>query len=234
MLRPIRRAVAARTALFLGLAAALVGLLLVPMMTSSQAATATATYRTRLEFSTSDPSLDSVTGTHVQIIGKVRELPIGVLDFYGPSVVEVPDRQPLNPGQLTFYFAARVRLTRGAGNWNIMQKGYFGDRGQYKVSLVSDARGLSISCRIKGDAGALLAVSRPGVIALNGPFTYVGCKRIGATVLVLVNGSVVGRATGPTGYIGVQQPVLVGSKGTWLASADQFLGQIDRAFVITY
>jgi hypothetical protein len=232
MPRPIRRAVAARTAVFLALAAALVGLLLLPMTTPSQAATGT--YRTRLEFSTSDPSLDSATGYHVQILGKVRELPTGVLDFYGTSVVEIPDRPVLNPGQETFYFAARVRLTRGAGNWNIMQKGYFGDHGQYKVSLVSDAQGLRISCRIKGTAGVVMAFSRPGVIALNGPFTYVGCKRVGANVLVLVNGSVVGRATGATGYIGVQQPVLVGSKGTWLASADQFLGQVDRAFVITY
>jgi len=102
------------------------------------------------------------------------------------------------------------------------------------VSLASDSRGLRISCRVKGTAGAVIAFSRYGVISVNGPFTYVGCKRAGAWVFVLVNGTVVGQAYGATGYVGVQQPVLVGSKGTWMSSADQFLGQIDRAWVITY
>jgi hypothetical protein len=232
MPRSFRRAVAARTAALVAFVAALSVLLLVPLAVPSQAATAT--YRTREEFYPSDPSLDSVTGYHNQLIGSLRVLPTGVLDLYGPSVVQIPDRRVLNPGQATFYFAARVRLTRGAGNWNIMQKGYFGDHGQYKVSLVSDTGGLRISCRVKGTAGAVMAVSRYGVIAPNGPFTYVGCKRAGAWVFVLVNGSVVGQAYGPTGYVGVPQPVLVGSKGTWVASSDQFLGQIDRAWVITY
>src|SRR5690242_18487569 len=103
MPRPFRRAATARHVTFVVLVAALVGLLLVPLAAPSQAATAT--YRTRLEFSTADPSLDSATGYHVQLIGSVRELPTGVLDLYGSSVVEVPDRPVLNPGQETFYFA---------------------------------------------------------------------------------------------------------------------------------
>lgn len=115
-----------------------------------------------------------------------------------------------------------------------MQKGYWGDPGQWKVSLEKDATGLRISCRIKGSDGAVMAYSDYGWVQDDGPLTYVGCRRTGNRVDVMIDGSVRGTAYGPTGYVASSKPMLLGSKGLWIASNDQFYGLMDRAWMITY
>src|SRR5437016_5197816 len=91
----------------------------------ARAAALTPSYATRLEFNATDPGLDSVSGSHAQLLGSLRVLSTGVLDLYGRSVVDLANRPS-------------------------------------------------------------------------------------------------------------HDPVLIGSKGTWMRSTDQFLGQIDRAWMITY
>ncbi len=58
----------------------------------------------------------------------------GTYRFTGRGTVTVPDAPGLDPGSRDFRFEARVRMTGGYADPNLMQKGYFGTRGgQWKM-----------------------------------------------------------------------------------------------------
>lgn len=193
-------------------------------------ANAATSYALYLGFPDSDPKQADV-GPTPGLHGLVRGVAPDSVDFYGRSVVRVADRAALDPESGDFEFAARVRLTRGAGNWNIMQKGYWSDPGQWKLSLHSTTKGLKLSCRIKGTAGAVHVYSSPGVISVGGGWVTAGCRRVGDRVSVVVDGREVGAATGRTGTVRSSKEVLVGSKGMTASDPDQFLGLLDDVWV---
>src|SRR5436190_20723700 len=85
-----------------------------------------------LTFPPESPAFDPY-GQGTTITGDVSVTDQGLLDFFGRSVVSTPDRASLNPGMSNFSFGARIALTRGVGEWNVMQKGDWNDQ-QWKLS----------------------------------------------------------------------------------------------------
>lgn len=193
----------------------------------AQAATS---YVLMLVFPDGSPQAPTV-GPTAQLQGKVRPLVPDQLDFYGRSVVRVASAASLDPEAGDFEVAVRLRLTRGAGNWNVVQKGFWGDPGQWKLSLHKTSSGLRFSCRVKGTSGAVHAYSVPGVVTAGGAWVTAGCKRVGDRVSVIVDGREVGAAAGPIGTVRSAQDLLIASKGLTASDPDQFLGLVDAVSV---
>ena len=163
--------------------------------------------------------------------GSVRGVSPGYVDFSGRSVIDVGRSTSLDPGTSDFTFGAVVRLTRGSGDWNIMQKGYWSDTGQWKLSLERTNSGLRFSCRVKGSSGAVMAYTPAGVVSAPGSWVRAECHRDATGVSVLVNSEVVGRTSGRTGDVRSSSPYLIGSKGLEANDSDQFLGLMDYVWV---
>lgn len=181
----------------------------------------------RFSFDSADNVVDGPeSGT--KVIG-AASVSSGVIDFYGNSVVQTDDRDNLDPGTSDFSFTSTFKLTRGSGDWNIMQKGYWGDN-QWKMSLDRTSSGLRILCRVAGDKGAVQANSKPGSI-VEGRWVEVTCNRIGDTVKVLVNGAALGQGSGAIGRVANGRPYLVGGKEMFKKNRDQFLGLMDDVSV---
>jgi 3-phytase len=182
-----------------------------------------------LVFSPDNPTLDPY-GQGTAITGDVTVTDQGWLDFFGHSVVTTPDRPNLNAGTSNFTFGTRIALTRGVGDWNVMQKGNWNDQ-QWKLSTHTAAGAARLSCRFSGSAGAVHVFTDTPVIPADGSWHQVVCTRSGNTVGVQVDGVTVAQGSGPIGSISTTKPYLIGSKGVTVADPDQFLGLLDDAFV---
>lgn len=124
---------------------------------------------------------------------------------------------PLSPGARAFRFGAAFKLdavSEGGrlddGN-NLVQRGLFGDPGQYKLQ-VDDGR---VSCRIRGAAGAVVVRSRVVVTPIE--WYSSTCSRVGGQVTLAVVGPA-GRTT-RTSVSARTGSVDVGSGGVRLSSA---------------
>ena len=193
-------------------------------------ASAEPSYVSELSFAKDNPTFDP-HGDGTQIVGDVSVTDGGWLDFYGRSVVQTPNRADLNPGTADFTFGARLALTRGVGDWNVMQKGYWADP-QWKLSTHATASGARLSCRFSGSAGAVQVFTDRPVLTKDGTWHDVACVREGNTVRVEVDGAVAAEGSGPIGSIVSTKPYLIGSKGMQIAKPDQYQGLLDNAFVI--
>jgi hypothetical protein len=154
---------------------------------------------------------------------------------------------PLSPGSRAFSFGADVTLdagvtsSHGSGSTdngdNVVQRGRYGDRGQYKIQV----DGRRPSCRIKGGSGTVMVTSRVKLAA--GTWYGLTCSRSGSTVTLTVkryssSGSVVQSTTttgrGATGSISApaSRPMSVGGKltssGQVARDSDQFNGRVDN------
>ena len=193
-------------------------------------ALAAATPSSELHFAPDNPTYDPY-GTGTSLTGDVSVTQQGWLDFFGRSVVQTPDRPNLNPGASDFSFGARIALTRGVGEWNVMQKGSWADQ-QWKLSTHVAADGAQLSCRVNGSIGAVHVFTTGTPIATDGSWHSVACTRSGDTVRISVDGSTVAEASGSIGSVSSTKPYLIGSKGAGnLADPDQYLGLLDDAFV---
>jgi hypothetical protein len=169
----------------------------------------------------------------------------------GPrAVIKVVDRtgtDALNPGTGAFTFgadfarnAASERAGTSDNGDNLMQRGLFGHRSQYKLQLDHGRA----TCRVKGAAGAV-AVSSPVAITA-GRWYRLRCTRSGSTVTLSVSRwSAKGVATtstssvkGPTGDLSptsATMPLSIGGKldaaGGILVDTDQFNGRIDNVLL---
>ena len=147
--------------------------------------------------------------------------------------METPHRPSLDPHTADFSFGARIALTKGVGDWNVMQKGFYNDR-QWKLSTQPTADGAKLSCRVAGSAGVVFVATSTAVVPTDGSWHQVGCARVGDQVQVRVDGSVVATGSGPMGDVSSTRNYLIGSKGSGqLADPDQYLGLLDDAFVVT-
>ena len=195
-----------------------------------QSANAEPVLASELTFSPDNPTFDPF-GQGTTITGDVTVTEQGYLDFFGRSVVETPDRANLNPGASDFTFGARIALTRGVGDWNIMQKGNFGDQ-QWKLSTHAVSGAAKLSCRFSGSAGAVHVFTDTPVINADGSWHQVACVRVGNSVRVEVDGVTVAEGSGPIGSISTTKPYLIGSKGVGaISDPDQFLGLLDDAVI---
>lgn len=151
----------------------------------------------------------------------------------------------LAPGANDFAFGADFSLDRVStgsavdNGDNVIQRGMFGGRSQYKI----DADGGKLSCRIKGSDGVVLVKS--SVRAQPGVWYRAECSRIGQRVVLSVReylssgGSRLSRnsAWGETGSLNWKNasiPLAVGGKlnanGEIVSrNTDQFNGSVNRA-----
>ena len=151
-------------------------------------------------------------------------------------------RPTVTPGRRSFTFGATFRLDRRSSGKNpdngdnLVQRGSFGGRGQFKLQL--DHR--VPSCRVKGDSGTLFVRARRAVSPLR--WYSVNCRRTPSGVTLRVRsygrGAAVRstHASGSTGNIVPgTYPLSIGGKtranGSPEASADQFNGVIDNVFL---
>ena len=151
-------------------------------------------------------------------------------------------RASVAPGARAFTFGASFRLDRrSSGNQrdngdNLVQRGTYGGRGQFKIQL--DRR--VPSCRVKGDAGARVVKARRAVAP--NQWYAVSCRRTATGLHLSVRSyapgakAAVTRVTGRTGNIvaGTQRFSIggkVGPQGAPQPSSDQFNGAVDNVFL---
>ena len=162
---------------------------------------------------------------------------------YAAVLATTPASRPtVDPGRRSFTFGATFRLDRrssgkGPDNGdNLVQRGSFGGRGQFKLQL--DHR--VPSCRVKGDRGTLFVEARRAVTPLR--WYSVNCRRTpsGITLRVRSFGSGAAvrstHASGATGNLELGTYRLsIGGKtranGAPESSADQFNGVLDNVFL---
>ena len=210
--------------------AAATALVAVTVTVAMPAHAASDDYASYLRFPDSEPA-HALYGPDPTFEGAVSPESPDVVDFQGRGVIDVGTSASLDPQRDDFSFGAVIRLTRGAGDWNIMQKGYWSDPGQWKLSLDVTPDGLRFSCRVRGSAGAVMAYSPVGVVTAAGPWVRVACRRDATSVSVTVDGEVVGVEQGATGNVESDSPYLIGSKGMNAAEPDQFRGLMDYVWV---
>jgi hypothetical protein len=163
-----------------------------------------------------------------------------------PAVVVVrpgpgaPDRT--DPGHHDFAFGADFMLDTETGvspsdnGDNLVQRGLFGPRPQYKIQL----DGGHVSCRVSGAEGAVLVRATDAVVP--GQWYRVRCRRVGEVVTLRVVSSLesvrevreyaVSGRTGTLSFGGNTPPFSIGGKvdvdGNVLAGdSDQFNGLVD-------
>jgi Laminin G domain len=162
------------------------------------------------------------------------------------AALAVTDRNgadDLAPGNATFRFGADFTLdatsqgsTIDNGN-NLVQRGLYRDRMQYKIEL----DGKRPACRVKGSSGAVTVRSSTKVAT--GTWYRAVCERNGSKVTLTVKRLGTGkkwvdsasRSTGKLRPASRSVPLSVGGKldasGRLVRSADQFNGRVDNAFV---
>lgn len=146
----------------------------------------------------------------------------------GRAIIEIPDRNSLDPRESTFTFGASVRVTarQAVGSMNVVQKGWYDEAGgQYKLQVDDGVP----SCVVNGSAGRATVLSTTNVA--DGAWHAVACERTGATVSVLVDGAVVAQAAAVTGHVDNAAPVWIGGKEIGTGDPDQFRGRMDDVVV---
>ena len=144
------------------------------------------------------------------------------------ALVEVTPAAALEPGSGPFSWGASVRLAPSAttDGSNVVQQGRFGSEGgQWKLQVDGD-EGMP-SCRVRGEAGALVVTSTVSVA--DDAWHRVVCHRDDDGLSIAVDGEVV-REPGPTGALASAEPIRVGSPGV-NDGDDQFSGQVDDVFL---
>ncbi|GAA1478325.1 hypothetical protein GCM10009623_27710 [Nocardioides aestuarii] len=144
------------------------------------------------------------------------------------ALVEVAPDPALAPGSEPFSWGASVRLSPSetTDGSNVVQQGRFASEGgQWKLQVDGD-EGLP-SCRVRGDAGALVVTSTVSVA--DDVWHRVVCHRDDEGVSVAVDGEVT-RESGPSGALASSEPIRVGSPGV-NDGDDQFSGAIDDVFL---
>jgi hypothetical protein len=147
---------------------------------------------------------------------------------------------PLNPGSADFSFGADFNVDdvstglQDNGD-NIMEKGLFADRGQWKLQV---DHGL-VSCRVKGNQNSVVVKIYPTVVP--GAWYRAGCARQGNTITATVQrlGTARVYSSSATRSLGVVDtsgyPMSIGGKARQNGSAvsgnsDQFNGAIDNVY----
>src|SRR3954452_24864637 len=146
----------------------------------------------------------------------------------GRAIVQISSGKGLNPKQKGFAFGAAVRVGAGqaATGSNIVQKGYYNQKGgQYKLQLASG--GVPV-CVVFGKAGRVKAVATRSVA--DSRWHRVACSRTQTGVTVWVDGRRSGSTAGLTGGIANSAPVKVGGKKVKPGNK-QFRGRVDNVYM---
>jgi len=146
----------------------------------------------------------------------------------GRAIISVNDKAALDPGRRELKFGATVRLSvaQGRGHSNVVQKGFFKQRGgQYKLQIDFGTP----SCVLSGRNGRIIAQSM--VRVTDGSWHRIVCSRTPTAVKLFVDGIARARVEGHVGRISNDAPVKVGGKRVVKGPNEQFHGSLDNVFV---
>jgi hypothetical protein len=158
----------------------------------------------------------------------------GYVNFTGTPSYGTVSGSTFSPGDLEFAFGAVVRTSSVAArtNPNVIQGGMGHDVGQYKIALQPTSGGTAV-CVLNGRSAKLLFKSTVTGLA-NGAWHEIICSRQAGSVSISVDGITSTYALSPgTIKLTTGRPVLVASKGSTTTAADQLIGSIDCAGIIT-
>lgn len=158
----------------------------------------------------------------------------GYVNFTGTPSYGTVSGATFSPGDLEFAFGAVVRTTSIAArtNPNVIQAGMGNDQSQYKVALNPGNGGTAV-CVLNGRSARLQFESTRTGLA-NGAWHEIICSRQAGSVSISVDGYVTTYGGSPgTIRLRTDRPLLVASKGSTTTAADQFIGSVDCAGVIT-
>lgn len=154
--------------------------------------------------------------------------------FDSTSVARGGDHPSLDPGRGRFAVAAAFRVPSGAYAFsgtdspNLVQKGQYGSRGQWKVQLLGRDGG-RVQCRVKGQGGSVMVTSRADGIAADRRWHRVICIRRPSMVVLVVDGQRTSER-GRTGLVSSGSALTVANKAS-RSRSDQFRGVIDELVV---
>lgn len=150
--------------------------------------------------------------------------------FAKPSMGSTPSVPDLNPIGREFAVTAVFRIPNDTSavpdSPNIVQKGFFGDAGQWKMQL--NPGPAVVQCRFKGKLTARLISSTVQGVD-DGAWHTATCSRAGSVISVTVDG-VVTQSTVNVGDIANGRPLQVGAK-SMTSTSDQFPGIVDYVSV---
>jgi hypothetical protein len=154
--------------------------------------------------------------------------------FRDTSIAIAKDRSVFDPGTrqfavgIAFRVPSGLEVFEGTDSPNLVQKGRYGDEGQWKLQLIDRDEGV-VQCRMKGSDGAVLITSTVGQVASDEKWHRAVCVRRDEHVALVVDGHrLVTRER--VGLVANDGPLTVANQSA-TAPSDQFRGLVDE-FVI--
>jgi len=142
----------------------------------------------------------------------------------------VLDRAALNPGDRDYAVTIRLRTTYQFGN--VIQKGQATvSGGNFKMQIPNGI----LQCIFRGSGGTLVAQSTRRLN--DGQWHTARCERSGAGVSLEVDGTVMARRPGWTGWISNSWPLTIGGKSSCdqiHVGCDYYAGDIDYVEIDSY
>jgi hypothetical protein len=142
-----------------------------------------------------------------------------------------PSTAALNPGSRPLRYGASVLLDPDdtSDGQNVLQKGYSAEGSQYKLQI--DGLAGHPSCVLVGDPEPTIHLTVAGPTVADGSWHAVECRRAGATLTVLIDGTAHGSTRIPAGLsVDNDQPLSIGAKGAY-GDNDQYRGLLDDAWI---
>ena len=151
--------------------------------------------------------------------------------FQNTSIAAGKDRSVFDPGSRQFAVAIAFRASSGMAVFdgtdspNLVQKGRYGGRGQWKLQLTNHDGG-SVQCRMKGSAGAVMLTSSVANVASDQKWHRAVCVRRGDRVALIVDGRRVVKQE-RVGRVASAAPLTVANQSN-TSRSDQFRGLVDE------
>jgi len=147
-----------------------------------------------------------------------------------PAGAVVRSGSAFNPGLAPFAVGVTLRAQSvpGSGGFspNVVQKGLFHDRGQWKMELIRSGGHPVARCRFSGTRGHHSVLDRAATALDNGRWHTVICWRAASAYGIRVDGRKT-RVGGTVGSIASSRVLRVASKTAGAGVTDQFQGAID-------
>jgi hypothetical protein len=147
-----------------------------------------------------------------------------------PAAALTRSRTAFNPARAEFAVGVTLKAHAvpafGGYSPNVVQKGLFDDRGQWKMELIHKRSGTVARCRFSGTAGHHSVIDRTRTRLNDQRWHNVICWRTTSQLGIRVDGATT-HLNGTVGTIANHRPLRVAAKTYTSGITDQFQGDID-------